>query len=197
MTTLVLATASSYKQRQFQQLNLPYTCDAADINEVVKQQESAYAASKRLAQAKAKHVALRHPHALIIGCDQCAELDGTIIGKPHTKNNAIAQLQRYSGRKIQFHSGLALLEASTLREWSCVTTTEVTFRTLTTREITDYIEADQPLDCAGSFKAESLGIGLFESIKSDDPSALIGLPLIALCAMLRKAGLNPLHSLPI
>jgi septum formation protein len=145
----------------------------------------------RLAAAKAHEVAVRAPGAVIIGSDQVADLGGTVLGKPGTVENARAQLSACSGRDVVFHTAICVVDAraDSAPTRSAIDTTKVRFRQLGAQEIARYIEREQPLDCAGSFKAESLGITLFERIESSDPTGLIGLPLIALCRLLREAGI--------
>lgn len=135
-------------------------------------------------------VARTCPDALVIGSDQTGELDGQLIGKPHNQNNALEQLKRCSGKIVRFYTGVCLISPSGIDRH--VTTTEVHFRDLSERQIRNYIEREHPYDCAGSFKCEGLGIALFSAITSEDPSALIGLPLIALNQMLCRAGIDTL-----
>jgi septum formation protein len=143
----------------------------------------------RLAIAKAAAVARDYPDALVIGSDQVAELDGMVLDKPGTAERARAQLAASSGRDVHFHTALCLLDTRSGHRHTLVDHTRVRFRTLDAAEIARYVEREQPLDCAGSFKCEGLGISLFEAIDNSDPSALIGLPLIALARLLREAGI--------
>ena len=187
---LVLASGSAYRARQLSQLGLMFETLRPDINESPLPGEAPVATAARLSEAKARAVAALAPAAWVIGSDQTADCDGQLLGKPGTVERACAQLEQMSGKTVLFHSGLCLLSPSG-QAATAVVPTEARFRVLGTNEIAAYIRKEQPLDCAGSFKVEGLGISLFEAVQSDDPSALIGLPLIALSQMLREAGLNP------
>ena len=151
--------------------------------------------AERLALAKAEDVAKRHPGAVVIGSDQVADLAGEAIGKPGTHARAVAQLQAMRGRSVMFHTAVAVLRPDI--GFAQVLTAQVTvqFRPLTNDEIERYLQLEQPYDCAGSAKCETLGIALLESIQSDDPTALIGLPLMRTCALLRQAGIDPLGAI--
>ena len=187
---LVLASGSRYRAAQLSQLGLTFETVRPDIDEQPLAGESPAGTARRLAEAKARAVGKRSPDAWVIGSDQTVDCAGLLLGKPGTDTRARAQLEQMSGQTALFHSGLCLLGPG----GQCATEvvpTEVRFRPLSPAEIATYIKKEQPLDCAGSFKVEGLGISLFDTIRSDDPSALIGLPLIALCRMLRQAGLNP------
>lgn len=190
--TLVLASQSSYRQAQLRQLGLSFLTQPAHINESVEAGETAHAAASRLAEQKACAIAPHHPNAIIIGCDQTAEFNNQILGKPGTTANAITQLLACQGNSVTFHSALCVLNTQSNHVQHFNIRTAVTFRKLTESQIRSYIERESPLDCAGSFKCEGLGIGLFESIHSDDPSALIGLPLIALCTALQDTPFQPI-----
>ena len=146
----------------------------------------------RLALSKASRLAETFSHHLIIGSDQVAVFDGEILGKPGSEAAARTQLLRFSGQRVRFLTGLALLDTAGARHWLGHDSYDVVFRHLEEGEIARYIAREQPLDCAGSFRMEGLGITLFERLEGDDPNSLIGLPLIRLCAMLREAGLDPL-----
>jgi septum formation protein len=185
---LILASTSPYRRLLLERLGLPFSAVAPGVDETRSAREPATALVRRLARAKAQAVAARHPGALIIGSDQAAEREGEILGKPGDHAEAVRQLQAASGKYLKFHTGLCLWDS---RSGSCqeyVDQTRVMFRPLTTGEIERYLQVEKPYDCAGSFKSEGLGITLFQAIESDDPTALIGLPLIALCRMLRPAG---------
>lgn len=188
---LVLGSTSRYRAELLRRLTPQFHQSAPDVAETALPDEAPAALAQRLAQAKARAVALKHPGALVIGSDQVAELDGQILGKPGDTARAAAQLQASSGRDVRFHTALCLLDARrdppVLHQ--ALDVTDVRFRVLSAAEIERYIAREQPLDCAGSFKSEGLGISLFEYIRNDDPSALIGLPLIALCRLLRAAGI--------
>ncbi|MEQ4530573.1 MAG: nucleoside triphosphate pyrophosphatase, partial [Mixta sp.] len=173
-------------------LGLPFITAAPETDETPLPNETAPQLVERLAKAKAQALAANYPHGWIIGSDQVCVLDGKITGKPHTEENARAQLRAASGKVITFYTGLALYCAEQKRLFSLYETFRVYFRQLSEAEITAYVNIEQPLQCAGSFKSEGLGITLFERLEGRDPNTLIGLPLIALCDLLREAGLNPL-----
>lgn len=190
MPPLILASTSRYRQELLSRLRLPFEAVAPGVDETALPGEAPAALAERLALAKARSVAALHPGAVVIGSDQVADLDGEAIGKPGTHEHAVAQLQRMSGRQVIFQTavaivapGLAAIERAEVR---------VRFRTLTDAAIEAYLRADTPYDCAGSAKVESLGVALLEAVESDDPTALVGLPLIRTCALLRRAGLDPL-----
>lgn len=183
---LILASTSRYRRQLLERLQLPFTTARADVDETPRPAESAQALAVRLAQAKARAVAREHRDACVIGSDQSAGYDDQILGKPGDVANAQAQLTAMSGRNVQFFTALHLITPTA--EQAALDVTNVHFRSLDQAEIARYIARESPLDCAGSFKCEGLGITLFEAIRSDDPSALIGLPLIALSRLLRAAG---------
>ncbi|MCR6651503.1 MAG: Maf family nucleotide pyrophosphatase [Cellvibrionaceae bacterium] len=187
---LILASSSAYRRQLLSQLGLSFTYISPNIDELPLANESAMALTKRLALAKAQRILRDNPEALVIGSDQVADLDGIILGKPHTAERAFAQLKHCSGRTVHFFTAVAL--TSSQHQQSEVVTTQVRFRTLSDSQLLAYIKKEEPLDCAGSFKCEGLGIALFESITSDDPSALIGLPLIRLAHMLGAEGIEVL-----
>jgi septum formation protein len=187
---LILASSSPYRRELLQRLRLPFTTHAPDIDETPLPGEDPVALALRLAQEKARHVACRHPGALVIGSDQVALCDGQTIGKPGSFEAAQAQLRRFSGRCVRFHTALCLTDGT--RQLTEEIPTDCAFLPLTPAQIENYLRADQPYDTAGSAKVECLGIALMAQIRSDDPTALIGLPLIALCRMLRSFGLDPL-----
>lgn len=190
---LILASASPWRRELLSRLELPFACVNADVDESPQPGESPRALALRLAALKADTVLARHPDALVIGSDQVGTLDGhTPVGKPGTLERAVAQLQAASGRSMHFHTALALRAAGQPAIDDCVDV-QVRFRTLTAAEIRAYLARDpDALHCAGSARCEGLGISLLEAIHSDDPSALIGLPLIRLAAHLRTLGLDPL-----
>lgn len=192
MLSLVLASTSSYRKQLLEKLGLPFTQDAPNIDETAHAEESASTLVERLAREKAFALAENHPNSLIIGSDQVATFDGGIIGKPHTKDNAKQQLKSFSGQKITFYTGLALHNTATGETKSLVEPFQVHFRTLTDAQINRYIDEELPLDCAGSFKSEGLGITLFERLEGRDPNTLVGLPLIALCDLLKEFDMYPL-----
>jgi len=184
---LILASTSRYRRELLGRLQLPFEAVAPGVDETPTPGEPPAGLARRLAVAKAAAVAGRHPGAWAIGSDQVAELDGVALGKPGSRDDAVAQLTAMSGRAVVFRTALALARDGEppLQEEDITT---VHFRQLGLAEIARYVELETPLDCAGSFKAEGLGITLFEAIDSRDPTALIGLPLIATARLLRQAG---------
>lgn len=192
MRDLILASSSRYRATLLARLGLPFRTQAPDIDESRHADESAAALVRRLAAGKADAVAAAHPAALIIGSDQVAVLGSDILGKPGDPERAIEQLTRLSGQTVAFLTGLCLLDAETAQRQLAVVPTYVRFRELSLQEIRDYVAREEPLDCAGAFKSEGLGIALFEAIEGTDPNALIGLPLIELCRMLRNVGVKVL-----
>ncbi|MCK7594822.1 Maf family protein [Pseudomarimonas salicorniae] len=186
---LILASTSSYRRELLQRLRLPFRCERPQVEEAQQANETVESMVARLARAKAAEVASRHPEALVIGSDQAASLGGRALGKPGGRDRAIEQLMQCSGRPVEFHTAVCLLGPGGL-EFAAMDTTRVRFRTLEAEAIARYVEAEQPFDCAGSFKCEGLGICLFEGLDSEDPTALVGLPLIALCKLLRRAGVE-------
>jgi MAF protein len=184
--TLVLASTSIYRRELLERLQLPFLTAAPNIDEARLVNESAQAMVKRLAQEKAAAMANSYPNALIIGSDQCAVLGEQILGKPGTHEKAVEQLQASSGQTVEFLTGLCLYDSNTGEFQLDAVPFQVEFRTLQDTEIENYLLREQPYNCAGSFKSEGLGISLFKRMSGDDPTALIGLPLIRLCAMLRE-----------
>jgi len=189
---LILASSSSYRRELLGRLRLPFEAIAPHIDETPLANEAPQATALRLARAKAGAIALAHPGALVIGSDQVATLDGEQIGKPGDHARALAQLQKMRGREVVFHTALCLWDsrASSAAETVQVENIQVfvRFRDLPDAELDAYLRIEQPYDCAGSAKNEGLGIALLERIDSSDPTALTGLPLIALTSMLRRAG---------
>ncbi len=183
---LVLASGSRYRAELLQRLRLPFVVDVPRIDETALPDEAPEDTARRLSRAKAMTVAARHPDAIVIGSDQVAECSGTAFGKPGTHALAVAQLRSLSGREARFHSGLCVASAASVAVRVVATT--VRFRPLADDAIERYLRIETPYDCAGSAKAEGLGIALLERIDSDDPTALIGLPLIALVSMLQAIG---------
>ncbi|MEJ1096461.1 MULTISPECIES: Maf family nucleotide pyrophosphatase [unclassified Pseudoxanthomonas] len=183
---LLLASTSRYRRELLERLRLPFHIARPDVNETALPGEATAILTQRLARAKAEAIASQHPATWVIGADQVAELDGQPLGKPGHRAGAIAQLTAMSGRQVQFRTAVCLLRDD--QAFEALDTTTVRFRALTPAEIERYVDTEQPFDCAGSFKAEGLGIVLFEAIESRDPTALVGLPLIALAGMLREAG---------
>ena len=185
---LVLGSTSRYRAELLRRLCERFEQASPGVDEAELAGEPPDERACRLAVAKAEAVAQRHPGALVIGSDQVAELDGQVLDKPGTIERAHAQLRIGAGRTVRFHTALCLLDGRTGAQSVHVDLTRATFRPLSDEEIARYIAREQPLDCAGSFKCEGLGISLFERIESEDPTALVGLPLIALARMLRESG---------
>ncbi|WIO75471.1 nucleoside triphosphate pyrophosphatase [Porticoccaceae bacterium LTM1] len=190
MTTLVLASSSPYRKSLLDRLSIPYTCQSPEIDESPKRNETPLELVRRLSREKAAALQATHPNHLIIGSDQVAELNGQIITKPGCFENARLQLKEQSGNSVRFHTGLCVLNSSNGESETDVVTTTASFRTLSDSEIERYLYKEEPFDCAGSFKCEQLGISLLESMLGPDPTALIGLPLIRLCEMLRNQGIQ-------
>lgn len=197
---LILASSSVYRQELLSRLNLPFHAIAPHIDEQALDSESAQQTAMRLAQQKAQAIAQLHPHAIVIGSDQVATLDGQQIGKPGSHPAALRQLQMMRGKQVIFHTAVCVIgqplnqpthnkSAMPFIQMQNVTTT-VQFRDLPDHELDAYLQIEQPYDCAGSAKNEALGITLAEKISSDDPTALTGLPLIAVTGMLRNLGLS-------
>lgn len=187
---IILASTSPYRRALLARLQLQFRCVAPEVDESAHAGEAPEALALRLSRAKAEAVARRFPQALVIGSDQVASLDSALLGKPGTTANARAQLARCAGRQVSFHTGVALAGPTQDQNWDHVEEFAVQFRTLSTAEIERYVSVEQPLDCAGSFKVEGLGIALFERLLGRDPSSLEGLPLIALSGALRGLGIN-------
>lgn len=191
---LYLASTSAYRRALLEKITAHFQCLKPEVDESPLPAEQPEALVKRLAFAKAQAIAKTLKHGLVIGADQVAVFQGEILGKPHTIANAEAQLRRFSGQAVTFLTGLAVINAATGHIQLTVDTFVVHFRSLTTEEIQQYVAREMPLDCAGSFKSEGLGIALFEKLQGDDPNSLIGLPIIKLLAMLRQEGVNLLLS---
>jgi septum formation protein len=189
---LILASASSSRRTLLERLQLPFAVDPADIDEAPLVGEAPADLALRLAIEKASAVAARHPDALVIGSDQVGVCRGRLLGKPGTAEKAEAQLQWMQGASTFFHCGLCLIDSRDGRRWQALEECEVALRPLDAASIQRYVALENPLGSAGSFLAESLGCALFEHIRSDDPTTLIGLPLIRLCQFLREAGVDPL-----
>ena len=191
---LILGSSSPYRKSLLKRLNIPFTCISPNIDETIYESETASNAVKRLAYEKATNIAntLNDKPYLIIGSDQIAVLEETILGKPGNLEKAYSQLSLFSGKKVNFLTSLCVLDKQTQKYELSINSYSVYFRKLTHNEILYYLQTEQPFDCAGSFKCEGLGIALFEKMEGSDPNSLIGLPLIDLCNALRKMGLNPL-----
>ena len=188
---LVLGSTSRYRRELLGRLRLAFDVVAPEVDETPLPGEAPARLALRLALAKARAVAALRPGAVVIGSDQVADLDGEPVGKPGTHERAVEQLRRMSGRTVVFQTALAVVRASTGFEQADLAPVRVTFRHLTDAEIERYLRLEQPYDCAGSAKSETLGIALLDAIESDDPTALVGLPLIRTARMLRAAGLDP------
>jgi septum formation protein len=184
---LILTSTSRYRRDLLQRLGLPFECIAPDVDEARLQDEPALAMAARLARIKAEVVAARHPAAIVIGSDQVTVRGLDIVGKPGTVERCSEQLRASSGKEVVVLTAVHVIDGTAGRNESHVDRTVVTFRVLSDAEIDRYIQHDQPLDCAGGFKAESLGIALFDRIESVDPTGLTGLPLSWLCGALRRA----------
>ena len=194
MPPLVLGSTSRYRRELLARLRLPFEVAAPQVDETPRPGETPAELALRLALDKARDVAARHPGAVVIGADQVCDLDGEPLGKPGDHARAVAQLQRLSGRTAVFQTALAVLRPATGYETAQLAPVRVRFRTLSAAEIEHYLRLEQPYDCAGSAKCETLGIALLDAIDSDDPTALVGLPLIRTAQMLREAGIDPVLS---
>jgi len=190
---LVLGSTSVYRRELLQRLRIPFTVAAPEVDEAALPLEAPAALARRLALAKARAVAQRYPDCVVIGSDQVAELHGQALGKPMVHARAVEQLQRMRGQTVLFHTALAVVCTHTGFCQEALAEVRVQVRDLSDAEIETYLRLEQPYDCAGSAKSEGLGIALLERIESDDPTALIGLPLLRTAALLRAAGINPLE----
>ena len=188
--SIILASASPYRKELLARLQLTFTTATPDVDETPLLNESARQTSHRLSIAKAQALSAAYPNSLIIGSDQVALLGDTQLGKPHTHDNAVRQLQSMRGKTVIFYTALTLLNTANHEIQTDVAENRVTFRDLTDDEIERYLIKEQPYNCAGSAKSEGLGISLINSIEGSDPNALIGLPLISLISMLKKQGVN-------
>jgi septum formation protein len=188
--TVVLGSTSVYRRELLSRLKLPFEVAAPGVDETPLTGEQPQALALRLARAKAQAVAALRPEAVVIGSDQVADLAGLALGKPGTHDRAVEQLRRMSGHTVIFQTALAVVCQASGFEQVDLAAVRVRFRTLGEQEIENYLQAEQPYDCAGSAKSEGLGIALLESIESDDPTALVGLPLIRTARMLRAAGVK-------
>jgi septum formation protein len=186
---LVLGSTSRYRRELLQRLNLPFEVCAPDVDETPRKDETTVELARRLALAKARAVAAKFPQAVVIGSDQVADLNGEPLGKPGTHEKAVLQLRRMSGQVVMFQTALAVVCLESGFEALDLAAVRVKFRPLSDDAIEQYLRAEAPYDCAGSAKSEGLGIALLESIDNDDPTALVGLPLIRTSQLLRQAGL--------
>ena len=188
--TLVLGSTSRYRRELLSRLNLPFEVAAPDVDETPQTGESPRELALRLALAKARAVATRHPEAVVIGSDQVADLAGQPLGKPGEHARAVQQLRQMRGQTVVFQTALAVVCLATGFEQLDLAAVRVKFRDLSDEEIENYLQTEKPYDCAGSAKSEGLGIALLDSIENDDPTALVGLPLIRTTRMLRAAGVK-------
>jgi len=186
---LILGSTSPYRRELLQRLRLPFEVASPHVDETPDPGESPQGLAERLAMAKAQAVALKYPHAVVIGSDQVADLDGEPLGKPGNHANAVRQLQRMRGRMVVFQTAVAVVCHETGFAEQALAQVKVKFRQISDQAIEDYLQAEQPYDCAGSAKSEGLGIALLHSIENQDPTALVGLPLIQTCHLLRAAGI--------
>lgn len=189
---LVLGSTSRYRRELLGRLGLPFEVHAPRVDETPRPGEAPAALAQRLAAEKAREVAARFPEALVIGSDQVCDLDGEPLGKPGRHEVAVAQLTRCSGRTVVFQTAVQVVCLARAFDEGCLVPVEVVFRPLSLDEIETYLHREQPYDCAGSAKSEGLGIALLQALRGDDPTALVGLPLIATSSLLRRAGLDPL-----
>lgn len=194
MTThkIILASTSPYRRELLAKLRLPFDYAAPGVDETPLPGEAPQALAMRLAEAKALAVAQGFPGGLVIGSDQVAVLDGEKLGKPVNRDNTIAQLRKASGRSVEFHTALCVVDSDTLATRTESDRCTVVFRELTPAQIERYVDRDRPYDCAGGFKSEGLGIALFERFEGEDPNALVGLPLIRLTRLLEAFGVEVL-----
>ena len=194
---LILASTSRYRRELLERLRIPFQAMSPGTDETPLPGEAPAPLAERLALAKARALATRFPDAVVIGADQVADVDGVAVGKPGDHARAVEQLRMMSGRTIVFQTALAVVRAATGFAEVRRAPVSVRFRTLGDAEIEFYLRTEQPYDCAGSAKCETLGIALLDAIESDDPTALVGLPLIRTAALLRAAGLDPLRARPL
>lgn len=192
MQTIVLGSTSIFRKAILEKLNLPFECAKPNIDESAFEGESPATLVERLAIEKAKKVAIDYNDALVIGSDQVAVCDDDILGKPHNFENGVKQLTKFNGKAVQFLTGLCVINTKTGEHFSLVEPFMVHFKNNSQEDIANYLHAEQPYNCAGSFKSEGLGICLFEKLEGDDPNTLIGLPLIKLVALFKQHGLNVL-----
>lgn len=192
--SLILASSSRYRRELLNRLGLPFTCERPDVDESAREGETPLQLAERLAYAKAADVAEKHPWAYVIGSDQVCDLNGRALGKPRTFEGAVAQLEAMQGRAVVFHTAVCVLGPRSF-DHRFVSDTVLQMRPLTPIAIEEYVRREEPYDCAGSAKIERLGISLIRSISSDDPTSLIGLPLMRLTDVLMRAGLSPVPGL--
>ena len=191
MSQIILASTSRYRRELLSRLRLPFTTRSPDVREDALEGEAPETMAARLALAKARSITA--PAGIVIGSDHVASLDGRLLRKPGTVDAAVDQLRAAQGRAVLFHTAVAVVATDSGETLQHVDRTEVRFRTLDRAALERYVRLESPLDCAGSFKSEGLGVALFERISSEDPTALVGLPLIFVAAALRRLGADPLH----
>ncbi|GGA86990.1 Maf-like protein [Neiella marina] len=189
---IILGSTSPFRKTILEKLAIPFVCCAPDIDESAQDNELPKDLVERLAIEKAQAVATNYQHGLVIGSDQLAVVDGMVLGKPHSHEKAVAQLQNSSGKVVTFYTGLCLLDVESGDYQSLVEPFEVHFRALTDAEIEHYLKLETPYKCAGSFKSEAAGISLFKKLVGDDPNTLMGMPLIRLIELLRNQGVDVL-----
>jgi septum formation protein len=192
---LILGSTSRYRRELLQRLRVPFDVVSPDVDETPLPGEAPHALASRLALAKAKAVAANHPHAVVIGSDQVADLNGEPLGKPGTHERAVIQLQRMRGQTVVFQTAVSVVCQESGFEHTELAQIKVRFRDLSDSEIEAYLRAEEPYDCAGSAKSEGLGIALLDAIDNDDPTALIGLPMIRTARLLRAAGIDLLGAM--
>lgn len=191
---LILASSSRYRRELLDRLGIAYTCESPDIDESSLPGETPQDTAMRLAEMKARAIWVKHPGAVVIGSDQVADLAGEKLGKPHTRENAIKQLQRMQGNEVVFTTALCVIDAEGKAE-TVKSQTTIRMRALSDETIANYVDREKPFDCAGAAKIERLGIALMESVTSDDPTSLIGLPLMKLTTLLTHANVTVLAGL--
>ena len=192
---LILGSTSRYRRELLQRLRVPFDVVSPEVDETPLPDETPQALATRLALAKAKAVAALHPHAVVIGSDQVADLNGEPLGKPGTHERAVLQLQRMRGQTVVFQTAVSVVCQASGFEQTALAQIKVRFRDLSDAEIEAYLRAEEPYDCAGSAKSEGLGIALLDAIDNDDPTALIGLPMIRTARLLRAAGIDLLGAM--
>ena len=191
---LILASSSPFRQSLLQKFNLPFDTFSPNVDESALNNETPAQLVKRLSELKARAASKHFSKGLVIGSDQVALFNEQILGKPHNKHNAVKQLSLFSGHSVTFLTGLCVYDLTSGESKTCIEPFNVTFKTLTDAQISAYCDAEQPYNCAGSFKSEGLGICLFEKLTGDDPNSLIGLPLIKLSQLLAEFGLDVLSA---
>jgi len=192
-SALILASSSPFRRELLERLQLPFESISPQVDESRHEGEPPNHYVQRLARLKARAIAADHPRSIVIGSDQCAYLDGAVLGKPGDHQHAVEQLQAASGRQVVFYTGLCVSRLQDGFEQTDCIEYQVGFRDLSARQIERYLQIEQPYNCAGSFKSEGLGVALFSHMRGDDPSALVGLPLIRLVSMLEQAGCEVLR----